>query len=222
MEHLNWPLFDLRIRTTRLEIRLPTDEDLDVLAHVAKKGVHDPATMPFLKPWTDQPSPLLERGMLQWAWRHRAEWTPQKWTFNGAIVFNGTLVGVQDIGAEDFASLRSVKTGSWLGLEHQGQGIGKEMRAAMLYFAFEGLGALEANSGGFADNAPSMNVSRSAGYEECGRETVLRRGMPSEIIKFRLDRSKWEAMERSAVVIEGLDKCLDLFVAPSEEPVSLT
>ncbi|HEY5265791.1 MAG TPA: GNAT family protein [Acidimicrobiales bacterium] len=221
MENHYWPLFDLRIRTARLEIRLPTDEDLEVLARVAHKGVHDPATMPFLKPWTDEPSPLLERGLLQWAWRHRAEWTPRKWTFNGAAVVDGNLVGVQDIGAENFATSRSVKTGSWLGREHQGQGIGKEMRAAMLYFAFVGLGALEANSGGFADNMPSMTVSRSAGYEEYGSETVMRRGVHAEHIMFRLDRSTWETLEHVAVDIEGLDTCLDLFVA-SPEPSTLT
>jgi len=221
MEHPRWPLFDLRIRTARLEIRLPTDDDLEVLARVARKGIHDPAAMPFLKPWTDEPSPMLERGLLQWGWRHRAEWTPQKWTFNGAILFNGNLVGVQDIGAEDFASLRTVKTGSWLGREHQGLGIGKEMREAILYFAFEGLGALEAVSGGFADNTQSLKVSRAVGYEECGRESVMRRGTYSEVIKFRLDRSKWEAIDHVAVDIEGLDKCLDLFIT-SIEPPALT
>jgi RimJ/RimL family protein N-acetyltransferase len=221
MDYPFWPLFDLRIRTARLEIRLPTDEDLDALARVARKGVHDPATMPFLKPWTDEPSPQLERGLLQWGWRHRAEWTPQKWTFNGAVVLNGELVGVQDLSAEDFASSRSVKSGSWLGLEHQGQGIGKEMRAAMLYFAFESLGAVVANSGGFVDNEPSLSVSRSMGYEEIGRETVTRRGVPAVTIKLRLERSKWEAMEHVAVDVEGLEKCLDFFVAPPGESSSL-
>jgi RimJ/RimL family protein N-acetyltransferase len=39
------------------------------------------------------------------------------------------------------------------------------MRAAILSFAFDTLGAREALSGGFADNATSLNVSRSLGYE---------------------------------------------------------
>ena len=51
MENHFWPLFDLRIRTPRVEIRLPTDEDLVALAHVAKRGVHDANSMPFLKAW---------------------------------------------------------------------------------------------------------------------------------------------------------------------------
>jgi RimJ/RimL family protein N-acetyltransferase len=219
MDNENWPLFDLRIRTPRLEIRLPTDEDLNALARVAKKGIHDPALMPFLKPWTDQPSPLLERGLLQWGWRHRAEWTPQQWTFNGAILFNGVLVGVQDLAAKDFWERRSVSSGSWLGREYQGHGIGKEMRRAILHFAFIGLGAMEANSGGFVDNSPSINVSKSLGYEENGRETHQRRGMPAECLKFRLERAKWETLEHLEVEIEGLDACRDFFVAP---PTSAT
>src|ERR1700722_4227622 len=137
MENPYWPLFDLRIRTSRLEIRLPNDDDLVELASLATKGVHDPATMPFLYPWTDEPSPLLEQGMLQWGWRHRAEWTPENWNFNGAVFVDGAVVGVQSVMATNFASRRSVKSGSWLGREHQNRGIGKEMRTAILHLAFE-------------------------------------------------------------------------------------
>jgi RimJ/RimL family protein N-acetyltransferase len=217
MENQYWPLFNLRIRTSRLEIRMPTDGDLVNMATLASKGIHDPLTMPFLKPWTDQPSPQLERSLLQWGWRHRAEWTPQKWTFNGAVFVDGEVVGVQDLAAVDFWSLRSVSTGSWLGLEHQGKGIGKEMREALLYFAFVSLGASEANSGGFIDNTKSMNVSRPLGYEENGRRFELRRGVPAEIVKFRLLRSKWETQKHIEVDVEGLDDCLNLFIAPPEE-----
>ena len=58
--------------------------------------------------------------------------------------------------------MRSVATGSWLGLRHQGHGIGKEMRAAVLHFAFAGLGAIEALSGAWDDNKPSLGVERGA------------------------------------------------------------
>ncbi len=36
------PLFDLRLRTANLELRLPTDDDLVDLFAVAKAGVHPP------------------------------------------------------------------------------------------------------------------------------------------------------------------------------------
>ena len=40
------------------------------------------------------------------------------------------MIGTQKLGARDFAITREVDTGSWIGLRHQGQGIGTEMRAA--------------------------------------------------------------------------------------------
>jgi RimJ/RimL family protein N-acetyltransferase len=209
-----WPLFDLRIRTSRLEIRLPNDDDLVDLALLATKGVHDPATTPFLYPWTDESSPLLEQGMLQWGWRHRAEWTSNRWTFNGAVFVDGEVVGVQSLTATDFANLRVVKSGSWLGLEHQHQGIGKEMRTAIIYFAFEELQAREAHSGGFIDNETSLRVSRALGYEETSRKTVLRRGVPAELIEVQLQRTKWNQMPHVTVEVTGLEECRDFFIAP--------
>jgi RimJ/RimL family protein N-acetyltransferase len=114
--------------------------------------------------------------------------------------------------AADFTALRSVKTGSWLGVAHQGTGIGKEMRTAMLHFAFEALGALEAHSGGFIDNESSLGVSRALGYEEKGRRTVSRRGIPTEMIELRLDRSRWRETPHPDVEIHGLEECMDFFL----------
>jgi RimJ/RimL family protein N-acetyltransferase len=213
MENVYWPVFDLRIRTSRVEIRLPRDEDLVELARLAAKGVHDPATMPFLFPWTDEPSPLLERGVLKWGWRHRAEWTSNNWNFNGAVFVGGAVVGVQSLMATDFASLRVVKSGSWLGLQHQGHGIGREMRTAILSFAFDQLGAKEAHSGGFIDNESSLKVSRALGYEESGRRTVLRRGIPAELLELKLDASNWNQTSHSTVEVVGFDTCREFFIA---------
>jgi RimJ/RimL family protein N-acetyltransferase len=213
MENVYWPLFDLRIRTSRLEIRLPNDEHLVELARLAAKGVHDPATMPFLFPWTDEPSPLLEQGMLKWGWRHRAEWTPNNWNFNGAVFVGSEVVGVQSLMATDFATLRAVKSGSWLGLEHQGHGLGREMRTAILSFAFEQLDAREAHSGGFVDNESSLRVSGALGYEEIGRRTTLRRGVPAELLELKLDKANWNQTPHTAVEVMGFDNCRNFFIA---------
>jgi hypothetical protein len=66
-----WPLFGLRITTPRLEIRLPTDDDLDDLLGLIGAGIHDPATMPFTVPWTDEEGSARDRGSLQYFWRSR-------------------------------------------------------------------------------------------------------------------------------------------------------
>jgi hypothetical protein len=73
--HAFWPLFDLVVRTPRLEIRLPREEEFGALLAVIAAGVHDPATMPFTTPFTDRPSPERERESAQWWWRQRAEWS---------------------------------------------------------------------------------------------------------------------------------------------------
>jgi RimJ/RimL family protein N-acetyltransferase len=214
MENPFWPLFDLRVRTSRVEIRLPTDDDLVALANLAKRGVHDPSSMPFLKGWTDEPSPQMERGLLQWGWRHRAQWDASKWTFSGAVFVNDEVVGVQDLMATDFARLRSVKTGSWLGIENHGKGIGKEMRSAILHFAFIGLGAAEALSGGWSDNESSLGVSRALGYRANGRHLGLQRDKPAEMIDLRLTRDEWIDLEHPSVEIEGLENCRSFFIGP--------
>jgi RimJ/RimL family protein N-acetyltransferase len=206
-----WPLFDLRVRTPRLEIRLPTDEDLLRLIEVIERGIHDPATMPFLNPFTDTPPPEGRKDSLQWWWSRRANWSPDDWCFNGAVVVDGMPVGVQDLMAKDFPALRTVKTGSWLGREFQGQGLGKEMRAAILHLAFAGLGALEAHSGAFHDNEASLATSRSLGYAENGDELALRRGQPDRVVKMKLDRASWLSIRRDDIEIEGIDLCIDMF-----------
>ncbi len=211
MPHPYWPMFDLVVRTPRLVVRLPTDEPLVALAALAAGGIHAPETMPFAVPWTDAPSPRLERAALQWWWRQRAEWSPDRWTFAGAVFVDGHPVGVQDLVGEHFGVLRSVSTGSWLGREHQNQGLGTEMRAAVLHLAFAGLGAVEAHSGAWEDNSASINVSRKFGYVDNGSENKPRRDTAARHLAFRLDRSVWESHRRDDISIECLDPCLELF-----------
>lgn len=211
MAHPYWPLFDLRVTTPHLEIRLPTDDDLYRLLAVTDAGIHDPESMPFSIPWTDVDPPRRHRESLQWWWSQRANWRPNGWSFTGAVFVHGKPVGVQDLSGTDFAARRVVSTGSWLGRAHQGRGLGKEMRSAILHLAFEGLGAMEAHTRAFADNAPSLAVTRAMGYAENGHEVVLRRGQPARSMCFCLDRTGWTARRRQDIVISGLNACRDMF-----------
>jgi RimJ/RimL family protein N-acetyltransferase len=215
MPDTHWPLFDLRIRSPRLEIRLASDEDLYGLNDLADLGIHDRSAMPFSTPWTDLPTPRRHRESLQWWWSARANWKPENWTFTGAVFVDGTLVGVQDLMAKNFAALRTVKTGSWLGRDHQGQGLGKEMRAAILHLAFEGLGAAEALSSAFHDNQASLATSRSLGYVDNGNELMLRRDQADRMIYLKLDRAGWTGHRRNDIEIEGIESCREMFGASS-------
>ena len=155
-----WPLFDLTVRTPRLELRVPDDEMIPELARVAAEGVHDPAFMPFSVPWTDVPSPEQERNSLQHFWLMRAQWKPDDWHLGMAVLIDGQPVGMQGANAKQFAARRIAGTGSWLSQRVQGQGYGKEMRAAILHLLFDGLGAVRCESGAYHDNAASFGVSR--------------------------------------------------------------
>ena len=115
MAHPYWPLFDLEVRTPTVTLRPVTDEVATGLAALAAEGVHDPAFAPFSIPWTDLPPGEMERGVLQFHWRSRAETSTESWRVPFGAFADGELVGSTDLAATDFAVLRQFETGSWLG-----------------------------------------------------------------------------------------------------------
>jgi RimJ/RimL family protein N-acetyltransferase len=209
-----WPLFGLELRSERLRLRLPTDAELlDVMA-LARAGIHPPDEMPFASAWSTQESPGFERGYLAYHWTNRAAWTPEAWEIGLLVAtHDGQVLGMQGVDARDFAHLRTVATGSWLGQAVQGQGYGREMRGAVLSFAFDGLGARLATTEAFLDNAASNGVSRSLGYEENGFGQLAPHGIPRETQKFRMTEARWRSRPRPPVQIIGLDACRDWFGA---------
>jgi RimJ/RimL family protein N-acetyltransferase len=208
-----WPLFGLRIRSEHLVLRLPTDDDVLALIDVAKAGIHPPDEMPFGVAWSIVPSPAFERSFVQHHWGVRAAWTPEAWTLNLLVELDGRPIGSQSIHANDFAIHRIVDTGSWLGQAFQGRGLGKEMRAAVLSFAFDGLGARVAESAAFPDNLASSGVSRSLGYEDNGLGALAPQGVSRVSQRFRMTAEGWASRPRPPVAIDGLEACRELFGA---------
>ena len=98
------------------------------------------------------------------------------------------ILGVQDLVGIDFLHTRQVRTASWLGLEFQGQGYGREMREAVLHLAFNELGATHALSGYLEDNVSSQKVSESLGYVATSVEEVEVRGRLVRHTKLVLER----------------------------------
>lgn len=207
----HWPLFDLRLSTGRLELRLPSLEDLDALGDLAAEGVHDPEVMPFGFPWTDAEPAVRAQGTVQHNFRTWAEWKPDDWRCHFVARENGVVVGTQGMDARDFAITREVSTGSWLGRRYQGQGVGSRMRAAVLHLAFVGLGAESATSGAFLDNPASLAVSHKLGYRPDGVAVQASRGRRAVQQRLRLARGDWEAHRFVPVEIHGLEPCLPLF-----------
>ncbi|HSL59318.1 MAG TPA: GNAT family protein, partial [Acidimicrobiales bacterium] len=87
---------------------------------------------------------------------------------------------------------------------------------AVLHLAFDGLGAVEAHSGAWHDNARSHAVSARLGYEENGRRVEVRRDRADEMVLLRLTWERWAAGRRDDVAVDGLEPCLALFVLPAQ------
>ena len=204
------PLYALGLRTPRLELRLATRDELAELANLVREGIHPPEEMPFEVPWTDRSH---EEGFVDsFVEFHEAAlraWQPERWSLNLIAFLDGRSVGSQTVAAENFASTEEVGTGSWLGKRFQRQGLGTEMRSAVLELAFRELGAKTAISASMVGNEASKRVSERLGYEVTGTSTSAPRGQPQEKYDLRIERSAW----RSPIPVEiaGLEACLALF-----------
>jgi RimJ/RimL family protein N-acetyltransferase len=174
-----WPLFGLRLAAGPLILEPVSDDDIPALVRLASAGVHEPQSMPFSVPWTDSPPEALGRTMATYYWRTRAELAPENWTMDFVVRWYGEIVGVQGLITKDYPVTRSCETGSWLGLAHQGKGIGTLMRQTVCAFAFDDLDAQEVTSSAWIDNAASLAVSLKVGYQENGQRRQVRR--PGEL-----------------------------------------
>ena len=203
-----WPLFGLEIMTPRLVLRPVRDADLPGLAQAALDGVHEPERTPFSVPWTDADPRDLPRNLAAFQWSLRNRVAPHHWTVAFAVHFEGRVVGSQDLSAHDFASRRTVGTGSWLTQSVHGRGLGTEMRAALLMFAFDVLEAEWAESGAASWNEASLTVSKKLGYELNGVTRVSpRTGEPVDEQRVRLEKSSFVRPEWS-IAVRGAEPAL--------------
>jgi RimJ/RimL family protein N-acetyltransferase len=205
-----WPLRHLVLRTPRLELRPDDDAGLLELAEEAQLGVHPPDYMPFFVPWTEFPP----HQWLQHHWANRAALGPAGWEIGFLVRVDGRVIGIQGVSAKDFAVIGEVRTGSWLGMRHQGQGYGTEMRAAVAMFAFDHLGATRMMSGAFDDNFASHGVSHKLGYRPDGTERLSINGTLRTQIRLELTPARFAACRPDwSVEVAGLDACLPLLKA---------
>jgi RimJ/RimL family protein N-acetyltransferase len=206
------PLYELRLRTDRLELRWPDEEEIAALARLAETGVHDPGEMPFVVPWTDHiGGPDFIAQFSSYHEKLRREWTPEDWGLELGVWAADELIGVQAVTAHAFAAGREVKTGSWLAQHFHGSGFGTEMRAAVLELAFHGLGAEAALSSALDGADASMRVSQKLGYVDDAESWVEVRGERRRDRRMRLTRDRWIDRERISVRISGLEQCIPLF-----------
>ncbi len=186
-----WPLRHLVLRTPRLELRPDDDEGLLELVALARQGVHPDRTMPFAHPWTDASPEDLGPNTVRHHWQQRAAIADGNFGLQFLVRLDGKVIGVQGLTAENFPVTREVASGSWLGMAYQRQGYGTEMRAAVLMFAFDHLGALTARSSAFTDNAASRGVSLKLGYRPDGTQLHVVRDKRVVEERFLLEKANF-------------------------------
>jgi RimJ/RimL family protein N-acetyltransferase len=217
-----YPPFGLRVTCGDLELRLPDDVELLRLADVAVSGVHPAERQPFVVPWTAGEPDEVRRNVLRYHWSVRGKVAPEEWALELAVFHAGEPIGVQAVGAKDFAVTRTAGTGSWLGLAHHGRGLGKRMRVLALHLLFEGFGADVATTEAFDDNPESNGVTRALGYAPNGVVTVDRSGEPATENRYRMTREMWDArpgVHRLDVTLSGVAAVREMLGLDVPEPV---
>jgi RimJ/RimL family protein N-acetyltransferase len=196
------PLLGLRITAGPLELRGVTDDLIGPLGDLAAKGIHDPDFMPFFVPWSLTPAEDMPRNVAQYHWGQRAKFSPAKWSADLAVFWNGELVGSQGFSTENYLITKAGETGSWLGREYQGRGIGTAMRQVICAFIFDHLDAEYITSSAYEDNHASLAVSRKAGYQDNGWERVNRMDKPATLRRIILEPKNLARYEHD-LTVEG-------------------
>lgn len=202
-----YPPFGLRITCGDLVLRGITDADIMPLVEVARRGVHDKDEEhnPLGFDWTAAPPQYLAINYAKWAWGQRVHFTVDSWILALLVEHRGRVVGVQEGKGEKFRETRTISTGSWLGQEFQGQGIGTLMRQVYCAFAFDHLDATLLTSAAFTDNPASHRVSQKLGYRAVTERQAPRgtRSMSDEIVY----HVTAETLVRPAadLVVEGME-----------------
>lgn len=205
-----WPLFGLELETAGLRLRPVREADLSVIAGRLPADLELDPSLPRYAFGDERRS----RGATayQGAWRAYGTWSVEAWTLPFAVFHGDELIGTQTLEGTDFLVLRRVDTASFLVPEWRGRKLGQQMRRAVLALAFGELGAEWAVSSAWADNAASLGVSRSLGYEPNGLSRHAHGGKVGVLQHGLLTRQRWEAGDGSAgIAIRGFDPCRPMF-----------
>ncbi|HET7068866.1 MAG TPA: GNAT family protein [Nocardioides sp.] len=205
---MEWPFFALRIVSGKVLLRGVTDGDLDPLVAALPGDLE-------LDPHLERFAPLpevrdRERRLVAGLWRHRGLWSPSSWCLDLVVEHAGRVVGIQSLEGDDFPTLRTVDSASWLEPGMRGRGLGTAMRAGIMALAFGHLGADAAVSSAEHSNAASLAVSRRLGYVDNGVGRVHGAQGAVDLQYLRLSRESWRASGFTAEVT-GVERCLPWF-----------
>ena len=203
-------MFDIRLTTPDLELRHLREVDLGELAAIFPQDAElDPSSTTY-----DGLDPAWNRrvGVYQSYWQGRAAWRPESWALSFGVFSDGQLVGYQGLEGDDFSTLRTVDSSSFLTDAARGRGLGQQMRAAVLTLAFGPLDARFAITSAWSDNHASLGVSRALGYLDNGITADRRDDVAGEMAHLRLTRERWtNSGWPQQVTVSGVEECMVFF-----------
>lgn len=203
-----WPFDDLEITARDLTLRLPTNQELYLLAENSYQNITEPG-QGFLRDWIEMPKQEYVRNIIQFNWSQKANLKASSWNLNFAVLLGSEPIGMQEVCATEFQKLRTVDTGSWLLRPHQGQGYGFLMRAMVLELAFQA-GADFAKTSAHLENKASNGVSLKLGYKPNGIHHLVNAGKRIEAQQYFLRRADFR--HDFDIKIQGLEPCLPLLI----------
>jgi RimJ/RimL family protein N-acetyltransferase len=207
-----FPLFQLKIKSEQLELRLANEEEIGELADLAFKNILPKEQSHFFTTDWSQNTDDFQLKFVEHHWQKRFQWSVENWQFLSIIFLDNNPIGVMELASiNDFRKTRSVITGSWLLTEYQGQGLGRQARAMILSFAFNELQAEICRSAAHKDNYLSNKVSSSLGYQLDGTDSV--HGV-DDMVRYKLNKENW--LDDLSVQVEGFEICKQMFFGSSE------
>lgn len=223
-----FPPFGLQIAAGPLSMRVFRDADFDEYAQLLNEPIFATLDAPEVFSWCREEPAERVRSGIRFQWETRVGMRPANWSLNFGVWHYDSLIGAQDVRATDFATCRTISSGSWLTLAMHGKGLGKLMRQAMLVFAFDHLGALRAESGAVIGNDASAGVSRACGYLDNGVGVDAETGWQHPIQRFLLTPADFRRPAETVTVtgltaellaMLGADHARDDDDAPAQQDV---
>jgi RimJ/RimL family protein N-acetyltransferase len=194
---------DIELRVQNLRLVSPNEDILGQLANLVRRRIHPDDFMPFSVPWTDADPDVAAQNYVSWVKRAKFQSTPLAWKLCFAVLDGNQAIGAKSIHADNFSARRVVSTGSWIGMDYQGQGFGTLMRTAVLSLAFDHLGAKTAVSEAFADNAASCRVNEKMGYGLVRQIEITRRSAVASQNVYELHASEWQRLQHPEVSVRA-------------------
>lgn len=202
-------LKNLKIKTPRLELRLPTDLEVEALAKVATTGIQEPSEPHFQDENLYKSPDEIKTWLKNFIEKHNKNWSKDNWQLPFGVFYEGHPIGLQTMYARDFPIARGFGCGYWIGLAYQGKGLGTETVQAVLTLGFDGLNAREAYLGAWSDNAASIRIMEKLGFIPNGEYWMARNGNAYKDKRMRLPRENWT--KPNDITFEGIEHYLDMF-----------